>query len=483
MTRSLGACALFLFLARAAAVQLSAPLLKVGPTGHYLVDENGRPFQLRGEAAWALPVQLAREGVLAYLDDRQAKGFNALMVETINAKDGYAANAPRNAYGESPFVADDFTRRNEAYWTHIDFILDEAGKRGMVVLMSALYLGYGGGGEGWYAAAVSAGPEAIRDYGAFLGARYSGRKNLIWVNGGDFRPPTPAIPDALAAGILSADKGHLFTTHWARNSTGTDGNPSWLTLNSSYTGIDNVESRILADYAAAALPTLLLESYYEGSLSGQPQLTARDVRGEAWQAYLSGASGNFYGHHSIWPFSSDWQAALSSPGALSLSNQNAFFAKTEWWKLAPDAGNALVTSAKGSGKDMLAAALADDGSFAVIYAPAGAAFTADLSKLAGKSVKASWIDPSSGAAHNAAGSPFARSAHVFDPAGENGKNADAAAAGDWVLLLEADGVTGLHHARAAPAVHPVSGLPAVDASGRSLKVSRRSAAGAYLSEP
>ncbi|MBW8890096.1 MAG: glycoside hydrolase family 140 protein [Fibrobacteres bacterium] len=477
------ACALSLCLSFAVAAQLSAPLLTVGPSKHYLVDENGKPFQLRGEAAWALAVQLTREDVLAYLDDRQAKGFNALLIEAVNVDDGYAANAPKNAYGELPFVADDFTRRNEAYWAHVDFILDEAGKRGMVVLMSALYLGYNGGSEGWYAAAVSAGADAIRDYGAFLGVRYAGRKNIIWVNGGDFRPPTLAIPDALAAGILSADKNHLFTTHWARNSTGTDANPSWLTLNSSYTGIDNLASRVLADYAAAALPTLLLESYYEGSLAGQLQLTAREVRGEAWQAYLSGACGNFYGHHSVWPFPSDWRTALGSPGALSLSKQNAFFAGADWWKLVPDADNALVTTSKGSGKDMLAAARADDGSFAVVYAPGGAAFSADLSKLAGKSVKASWIDPYSGAAHGAAGSPFAKSAHAFDPAGENGKNADPAAADDWVLLLESDAATEVRDVRLTPLSRPASGFPAADACGRSLRVSHGSAAGAYFTRP
>jgi len=483
MTRFARAFALTLCLGFAAMAQLSAPLLKVGPTRHYLVDENGKPFQLRGEAAWALAVQLTREDVLAYLDDRQAKGFNALLIEVVNVNDGYAANAPKNAYGELPFVNNDFTRRKQAYWTHVDFILDEAGKRGMVVLMSALYLGYNGGGEGWYAAAVSAGPDAIRDYGAFLGARYAGRKNIIWVNGGDFRPPTLAIPDALAAGILSVDKNHLFTTHWSRNSTGTDGNPSWLTLNSSYTGIDNIASRVLADYAAAALPTLLLESYYEGSLAGQPQLTARDARGEAWQAYLSGACGNFYGHHSIWPFPSDWQAALGSPGALSLAKQNAFFAGVDWWRLGPDADNALVTTDKGAGKEMLAAARADDGSFAVVYAPGGGAFSADLSKLAGKAVKASWIDPYSGATHVAVGSPFAKSAHAFDPAGENGKNADPATADDWVLLLESDAATGVRDARIAPLSHPASGFPAADARGRLLRVSRRSAAGTYLSRP
>jgi len=229
---------------------------------------------------------------------------------------------------------------------------------------------------------------------------------------------------------------------------------------------------VQADYAAAALPTVLLESHYEGTLAGQPQLTTREVRGEAWQAYLSGAGGNFYGHHTVWPFASGWQAALGSPGALSLAKQNAFFAGVEWWKLAPDADNSLVPANKGSGKEMLAAARAEDGSFAVIYAPDGAAFMADLSKLAGKAVNASWFDPYSGAAHAAAGSPFAKSPHAFDPAGENGKNADPATARDWVLLLESEAATGLRDVRIAPRSRTASGFRAADACGRSFRDAR-----------
>jgi hypothetical protein len=154
---------------------------------------------------------------------------------------------------------------------------------------------------------------------------------------------------------------------------------------------------------------------------------------------------------------------------LSLSEQNAFFAGVDWWKLAPDADNALVTTGKGSGKDMLAAARAEDGSFAAVYAPNGGAFTVDLSKLAGLAVKASWIDPFSGAAHVAAGSPFAKSSHAFDPAGENGKNADPALANDWVLLLESDVATGVRDFRLAPLFHPASGMRASDALGRWLR--------------
>ncbi len=421
--------------------QVSAPLLKVGPGGHHLVDENGKPFQLRGEAAWSLAVQLTREDVTEYLSDRQAKGFNALMVEIINVMDGYAANAPANAYGDLPFVGNDFQQRNQAYWAHIDFILDEAATRGIVVLAVPLYLGYGGGSEGWFTAASAAGTTAIRDYGAFLGRRYALRKNIVWVNGGDYRPPSLAIPDALAAGIKEVDQTHLITTHWARNSTGTDGNPTWLTLNSSYAGVDNIAPRVLADYARSpAMPTFLIEGHYEGSLSGQPALLTREVRGQAWQAYLSGACGNFYAHHSVWLFGSAWKPAMNSPGAQSLAKLNGFFSKLEWWKLVPDTGNTLVTSPKGNGKDAIAAGLAEDGSFAVIYSPTGNVFDIDLRKLKGKVIKASAFNPVNGEYLELPGSPYSPVVQSLSMSSVNG---DPQVAKDWVVLLEAVDGTGI----------------------------------------
>lgn len=456
----------------AVAAFAQAPLLKVGPDKHHLVDEAGTPFQLRGEAAWCLPVQLTREQAVTYLDDRMAKGFNALMVELINAKDGYAANAPKNAYGELPFIGDDFRKRNEAYWTHIDYLVDEAGKRGMAVLAVPLYLGYGGGSEGWYNAAVSAGAEAIKDYGAFLGARYAGKKNILWVNGGDFRPPTLAIPDALASGILSMDKTHLFTTHWARNSAGTDGNPSWLTLNSTYAGVDNIIARTLADYARSpALPSFLIEGHYEGPLSGQPSLTTREVRSQAWQAYLSGACGNFYAHHAVWLFGGGWNAALNSPGAQSLARQNAFFAKREWWKLVPD--TAMVTSGQRTGKHRISAARAEDGSFAVIYVPDGSTgnFVLDYKGMKGNAVKASSFDPHNGAVMDFPGGPQPKPGMTFNMVG---KNADPATAFDWVILLEGVDISGIaprprrteKRRRTPTGILPCT--PGCDALGRSL---------------
>jgi len=204
----------------------------------------------------------------------------------------------------------------------------------------------------------------------------------------------------------------------------------WLTLSSSYTEQANISSRVLADYQATpALPTFLIEAYYEGSLQGQPLLTTAGIRQEAWHALLSGAAGALYGHHTIWPFDAGWEAAMASDGAKSMAHLYGFFDALGWWKLAPDAGSKLVTGGRGTlgTTGYVAAALAADGSLGVAYVPDGREITVDMAQLKG-SVTARFFDPAAGTFSSVPGSPFANTgSQKIDPPGGN----------DAVLLLEA----------------------------------------------
>ena len=82
--------------------------------GRHLVDARGRPFLINGDSAWSLIAQLRDDDVDRYLDDRKARGFNAVLVSLIEHT--YASKAPADIYGTQPFrVDDDFTTPNEAY--------------------------------------------------------------------------------------------------------------------------------------------------------------------------------------------------------------------------------------------------------------------------------------------------------------------------------------------------------------------------------
>jgi hypothetical protein len=68
----------------AAAMRTTASFpLRLKRGERYLVDSRGQPFLIHGDAAWSLLVQLKRDEVDDYLEDRVARGFNALLVNLI----------------------------------------------------------------------------------------------------------------------------------------------------------------------------------------------------------------------------------------------------------------------------------------------------------------------------------------------------------------------------------------------------------------
>ncbi|MBI5586241.1 MAG: DUF4038 domain-containing protein, partial [Deltaproteobacteria bacterium] len=162
--------------------------LKINAANRYLEDQNNQPFFWSGDTAWSLLAQVSREDAVAYLEDRRQKGFTVILVNLIEHQ--FATNAPRNYYGAPPFSGKVFTTPNEAYFAHVDYVLNEAANRGLVVLLTPLYLGYQCGGQGWCPEVQAATAADLRSWGRYVGNRYRSFDNLVWNIGGD-TDPTP----------------------------------------------------------------------------------------------------------------------------------------------------------------------------------------------------------------------------------------------------------------------------------------------------
>jgi hypothetical protein len=103
-----------------------------------------------------------------------------------------------------------------------------------------------------------------------------------------------------------------------------------------------------------------------------------------------------------------------------------------WYKLVPD--QSVITAGQGKGEDYVRAARAEDGSFAIAYLPSGKPVTIKMDKVAGKSVKGQWYDPTNGKFQHIADSPFANNgSRQFTPQGKNSTGSL-----DWVLVLESE---------------------------------------------
>lgn len=406
----------------------SFPLQVVAGQRH-LVDSRGRPFMIRGDAAWCLMTQLKREDVDLYLEDRARKGFNAVLVQLMEPS--LCAHAPLNPYGEAPFTSPgDLTRPNEAYFEHAEYVIGKAEGLGMLVLMAPAYLGYDGGAEGWYRQMQEMGTVRLREFGRYVARRFGSHDNLLWVQGGDFNPPEKDLARAVAEGVRDVAPQALQTFHGSRRSTALGylgPQESWLNVNNIYTDEATVVEYAATEYRRSTMPFFLIEARYENERGTDEQV----VRMQAYQSVLSGATGHVMGNRPVWGFFDGWRAALQSGGARSMAVMHRLFDGLPWWLLQPDLDGRFLTTGAGSGR-RAAAAVARDGSYAVVYSPSLRFLSCDLSQLQGQAVSARWYDPTNGTLSPVPGSPFEpRGARVFTPPGPNAGGFE-----DWVLLLK-----------------------------------------------
>jgi hypothetical protein len=393
--------------------------LRLAESGRHLEDRQGRAFFVNGEAAWSLTHNLTYEQAVRYLEDRRARGINALMV---SVPDAYAPDGlpsfPPDRQGHHPFLDDDVTRPNEAYWRHVDRVLARTEEMGFLVLLWPYYLGCCD--DGYMRLFLQNGPTRARAYGRTVGRRYSSRSNLIWVHGGDHDPDTakgliPALKDWLRSGghnpartrelvatvkdgISEVAPRHLHAAHWAPE---TDPfapyGEGFTDLYTTYT-YGPVAAAVSRHYDHRPVkPVILIETHYENDWAGK---TAEEVRRYPYRAVLSGAAGHFFGNRPLWFSGHGWEAALDSPGSRSMEHVGRLFQSRPWADLVPARAGLLVASGGGDPRsdDGVQSARAADGSFAMAFLPSKRTIEIDTSRISGAVARAWWFDITTGAA-------------------------------------------------------------------------------------
>lgn len=402
----------------------SSLALRVGADHRHLVDPDGAPVLIHGDTAWSLITALTEGEIDAYLRDRRAKGFNAIIVNLIERK----FNGPATRAGEIPFAdPTDWTAPNERYFAFADGVLRRAGEMGILVFLAPIYLGYAGSDEGWYEEVLANGVERCHAYGRFLGERYGDLEHVVWLMGGD-RNPSPALShvDAVVRGIKETGARQLFTAHCApeRSAVEEYGAGGWLDLNTTYT-YQLVHPKLRADYwREPTMPFVLIESTYEG----EHNASALQIRRQAYWAILGGAAGQFIGNRPIWLFDPGWREAMDGRASCDMVRLRELFATLPWHALVPDWGHRVVTGGLGEfhGLDYVTAARAADGSLVVAYLPSRRPVTVDLSALAGGHAEARWYNPRTGG-ETLLGALGTEGRRTFEPPDE----------GDWALVLAA----------------------------------------------
>lgn len=428
----------------AAPVHAESPYpLRIGPTGRYLVDREGKPFLIAGESPQAMMVNCTEEEAELFFKNRRSHGFNTAWINLICAKYTGGREDASTRDGLTPFkTPGDFAQPNEEYFARCDHILKLAAKYDMLVMLDPAETG------SFLEVMRKNGADKCRVYGRYLGKRYKGFDNLLWFHGNDYAADTPdndRVVTAVALGIKDEDDRHLHTIEidWKRKDSTSLDNERWaplVGLSAAYT-YNPVHVPILRDYNRKTdrrVPTFLVESSYEFEhLDGARLGTPAQLRLQEYTAILSGAAGQLYGNKYTWPFLDGWKGELDTPGAVQMAHVQALFGPRRWFDLVPDQDHKLVTA--GYGKfgafDYVAAARTPDGRLAMAYVPDKRTITIDLGALAGPTA-ARWYDPASGKFREVPRSPLPNrgTRELTTP----GDNADGPGNADWVLVLESE---------------------------------------------
>lgn len=411
-----------------------------------LVDFAGRPFRVQGDAAWSLVANLTDAEAERYLADRAARGFNTILVNLLEHR--FAVAAPRNRRGEAPFQPEgELAHPVDAYFDAALETVRRAERHGMLVLLVPAYLGYGcpatpsPANEGWSAELARTEPAACAAYGRFVGARFRGQRNVIWVEGGDCTPP-PGSPLERCAlevmhGLREADPEALQTGHFRPNGDSLDAAAFAVAmdLNSVYWYRTPYLACRRAYARAPALPAYLAETGYEHEAV---QGSSGPVRTLMLWASLSCTAGAVFGSRPVWLFGPGWEEGLASPATRDMERLGRLLDALPWQRLVPSSLGGmrqLVTAGQGLARseERVAAAATREGDLLLAYVPPGPgarrSIVVDTAGLAGPAT-ARWFRPGTGD-WVPVGQVLNRGLAWFTTPG------GAAGDDDWLLVLEA----------------------------------------------
>ncbi len=420
--------------------------LKVSENNRYLVQENGSPFFWLGDTAWELFHRLNREEATHYLENRAQKGFTVIQAVVLAELDGL--HTP-NPYGEVPLEDNDPTQPNQAYFEHVDYIVNKAEELGLYIGMLPTWgdkfnKKWGVGPEVFT-------PASAREYGRFLGDRYKD-KPIIWILGGDRNPEKEQhfeIINAMAEGLEEGDDGNQLMTYHPQggsNSAQWFHEAGWLDFNMFQSGhgekdIKNFQQTNANYQKKPVKPTLDGEPNYEDHpVAWDPSngwFHAFEARQSAYWSMLSGAMGHTYGNHNIWqmwepglePVSSartPWYEAIDYPGAFQMKHMRTLFTAWPFNELQP--AQELIEGDSLRSKAPARAAKARDGNSVIVYIPHGQGIKMNLSLFDDK-INGWWYNPRSGN-NIELGEIEPKKIRHFDPP------ADPDRGNDWILVLD-----------------------------------------------
>lgn len=363
--------------------------LGISQNKRYFVDGKGEPFFWLGSTQWTIFRSYTAQEAQIILRNIASKGFSIVGTMIVGPGDGTIPNKE----GQRPWLNNDPSTPNEAYFKNIDAAVKIAAENGLYIRLGILHnaqLRYMSDGKG-------------KAYAKWVAQRYKNEPNVFYSIHGDVKNPVyMAMVREMAAGIEEVAGKDVLISQKPDPSPNTSGDiqdESWLdyTQSQTYKWIDLIYPFVTRDYnRKPAKPNVMDEGAYEQGSEYGFEVTPLLIRRQAYYTYLAG--GHFtYGHNDLWRALPTWEKALDAPGAFQMGILKKIFTdRYEWWKLIPDQ-SLLVGNGQTKGAVLQLAARHPNDIWALVYLAEPATFGVQLDKLSGvRKINAFWIDPRNG---------------------------------------------------------------------------------------
>ena len=400
--------------------------IRIHPGGRYFVDRNGDPVFWLGDTQWELFRLFSPDEALDILRDREAKGFNVILIMLLGVNTtrfGATDRAPyANLEDEAPWTDNDPLRPNAAYFRHVDRMIRLGEETGQTFVVGVYHQ--------WQVEIVSV--QKARSWARWVARRYRDVPNLIWSMYPKATDDYVPVCRELAAGLQEGDGGaHLISVHPdpAVASSSFMHDEDWLAFNmiQTCTRYEQIFEAVTSDYGRTPVkPVVMAEGGYEGLEFGKLQ-TPHEIRKQAYWTQLAGGY-HVYGHNESWQKPRDTDQWLDAPGAQHLRVfRDVITGVDAWWSMVPD--QSIFVSDPGSETRLNVAGRDAGGRWILAYLSEPGTVSLRLSTIAAScTVQACWIDPSNGSR---------RSAGVFS-SGDTPSFTSPEGWADAVLYVEAE---------------------------------------------
>ena len=362
--------------------------IKISENGRYFVDQKGAPVFWLGTTQWEIFRQYTLDEARMTIESVRENGFSFMLVMLMGVGEG----TKPNVYGEKPWKNDDPLSPNEAYFAHVDSVIQIARENNIIISLTPYHQRY----------RKSITINNARAWAKWVGLRYRDVPNIFWSLVPEAKEEYVPVMRELAAGLAEGDGGvHLISVEPdpAPYSSSFIHDEEWLDFNTIQTwkSVELIYPMVTRDYNLKPVkPVLMAEGAYEEGSEYGFAITPLWVRRQAYYSYLAGGH-HAYGHNDSWRVLPTWKAALRASGARQMGIlKKIFLARKEWWNLVPDQ-SIFAAGGNVEGQILNMAARHSDGAWAMVYLGSEGSVSIHMNKIVTASkVDAFWFDPRTG---------------------------------------------------------------------------------------